>query len=150
VNKFQFGRGTHLSVSLSAPGPPVSTPSPRGCHALRPRHKSVGRQRCCPNATTTSRLTSRAADRRCSKPTAPPSRQPHRRLTAIPTVRSKAAARLWSGRRRRRLLPISHCAVAFTAPPAAALVPFRLRAPVRPHRAIRVPPSTPRARPHRR
>jgi hypothetical protein len=35
-----------VSLSLSAPGPPVSTPFPRGCHAPVPaqRHKGAGRQ----------------------------------------------------------------------------------------------------------
>jgi hypothetical protein len=114
---------THLSVSLSALGPPVTAPSLSGCHA--PRHKSVGRQRRCLNAATTSRLASCAADHRCPKPTALPSRQPRRCLTTVLTGRSEAAAHLWFGRRRRRLRSVSRCAAAFTAPPPAALVPFR-------------------------
>jgi hypothetical protein len=60
--------------------------------------------RIAPTAPLTPQPPRRRPDSAGPKPTAPPSQQPLRclgRLTAVPTVRSRAAARLRSGRRRR-------------------------------------------------
>jgi hypothetical protein len=131
-----------VSLPLSAPGPPVSMPSPHGCHA--PRLKgAVGTARQRPN----SLLPTAPSPCPHSDSAAPIARllaSPHTPSTACPSAPCRRLPRPTYRKVRRaaafprrlgRADPLRRC-------PTYVAIELRAAPPSMPHRAIHAPPST--------